>query len=303
MRSRIASLPLALAAFLPALACAQQPTAAYPSGEFLAAGARAMDWTRLFVELGPRPAGSSALDTQHRLIVETLAKLSCTVEVDSFVAPTPVGALTMRNLIARFGPPSPSEVVVVSGHYDTLRMPGFVGANDGGSSAGLLMALAERLHVTESKAVWLVFFDGEESTKEWRDGDHTYGSRRLAARWTADGTVQRLRALINVDMIGDADLQLVYEGNSNALLRETVWSIAAGLGYGSVFGRRLGFIEDDHIPFVRAGVPSLNLIDFDYGHRNSFWHTTEDTLDKLDTSSFAIVLHVLDSAIRTLLGD
>ena len=265
-----------------------------------------MEWTRLFVELGPRPAGSNALDAQHRLIVETLTKLSCTVEVDSFVAPTPVGALPMRNIIARFGPPSASAVVVVSGHYDTLRMPGFVGANDGGSSAGLLMALAERLHLTGptgSPAVWLVFFDGEESTKEWRDGDHTYGSRRLAARWTADGTSQRLRALINVDMIGDADLQLVYEGNSDGRLRETVWSIAAGLGYASVFGRRLGFIEDDHIPFVRAGVPSLNLIDFEYGPRNTLWHTTEDTLDKLDSSSFAIVLHVLEVAIRTLLED
>ena len=261
-----------------------------------------MDWTRRFVELGSRPAGSKALDAQHKLIVETLNELSCKVEVDSFVAPTPVGALTMRNIIARFGPLAPGTVVV-SGHYDTLRMPGFVGANDGGSSAGLLMALAERLHQTGPRPVWLVFFDGEESTKEWRDGDHTYGSRRLAARWTADGTAQRLRALINVDMIGDADLQLVYEGNSDARLRETVWSIAAGLGYAPVFGRRVGYIEDDHIPFVRAGVPSLNLIDFDYGPRNTYWHSTADTLDKLDSSSFAILLHVLDVAIRGLLGD
>lgn len=262
-----------------------------------------MEWTRRFVELGPRPAGSSALAAQQELIVDALAGLSCDVEVDSFVAPTPVGALRMRNIIARFGPPSPSATVVISGHYDTLRMRGFLGANDGGSSAGLLMALAERIDRTGSGPVWLAFFDGEESTVQWRDGDHTYGSRRLARRWTADGTARRIRALINVDMIGDADLQLVYEGNSDARLRETVWRIGRDLGYASVFRRRTGFIEDDHIPFLRAGIPSLNLIDFDYGPDNSYWHTPADALDKLDARSFATVLHVLEVAIENLLAD
>ncbi len=262
-----------------------------------------MEWTRRFVELGPRPAGSSALAAQHELIVRALARLSCEVEVDSFVAPTPVGALRMRNIVARFGPPSPGATVVVSGHYDTHRMNGFLGANDGGSSAGLLMALAERIDQIEPGPVWLAFFDGEESTVEWRDGDHTYGSRRLAGQWAADATVRRIRALINVDMIGDADLQLVYEGNSDSRLRETVWTIARELGYSSVFRRRPGYIEDDHIPFLRAGVPSLNLIDFDYGPGNSYWHTAADALDKLDARSFATVLHVLEVAIKHILAE
>lgn len=301
--SRTAVLLLAIGALPPGIACAQPPPAAGPSKEFLAAGDRALEWTRRFVELGPRPAGSVALDVQHKLIVESLSDLSCAVEVDSFVAPTPIGALRMRSIIARFGPPAPAAAVVVSGHYDTYRKPGFVGANDGGSSAGLLMALAERLHQARSRPVWLVFFDGEESTQQWRNGDHTYGSRNLAARWTADGTAQRLRALINVDMIGDENLRLVYEGNSDVRLREAVWTIATKLGYASVFSRRLGFIEDDHIPFVRAGVPSLNLIDFDYGPGNAYWHTTEDAMDKLDAGSFAIILHVLDVAIQNLLDN
>ena len=294
---------LAAAALALANACAQQASPHPPPAEYVAGGERAMEWTRRFVELGPRPAGSSALASQHSMIADALAELSCSVDVDSFVAPTPVGALRMRNIIARFGTPSPIPVVVVSGHYDTLRMPGFLGANDGGSSAGLLMALAERIEAIRPGPVWLVFFDGEESTVEWRDGDHTYGSRRLAGQWSSDGTARRIRALINVDMIGDADLQLVFEGNSDVELRNTVWSIGRRLGYESVFGFRTGYIEDDHIPFLRAGIPSLNLIDFNYGPGNTYWHTLEDSMDKLHIRSFATVLHVLEVAIEELLAD
>ncbi len=255
------------------------------------------------MQLGPRPAGSQALASQQQMIVRELDRLSCRVEVDSFVDATPVGALSMRNIIVRFGPAEPSSVLVVSGHYDTFRMDGFVGANDGGSSAGLLMALAERLDRSVSRAVWLVFFDGEESTMEWREGDHTYGSRRLARRWLADGTVSRIRALLNVDMIGDANLELVFEGHSDGVLREQVWNLGARLGYEKIFRRRIGYIEDDHIPFLQAGVPSLALIDFGYGPNNAYWHTSSDTLDKLDRRSFAVMLHVLEAAIADLLGD
>lgn len=269
----------------------------------MAAGERALRWTERFVEMGPRPSGSEALAAQAGLIVDHLGRLSCQVEEDPFVAQTPVGALPMRNVIARFGALSASPAVVVSGHYDTKRLPGFVGANDGGSSAGLLMALAERIDRTAVGPVWLVFFDGEESTVEWRDGDHTYGSRRLAQMWLADGTTRRVRALINVDMIGDADLQLVYEGNSEPALRDTVWQIGRELGYADTFSGMIGYIEDDHVPFLRAGIPSINLIDFTFGPRNSYWHTAEDTIDKLDASSFATVLHVLDVAIGRLLAD
>ena len=287
-----------------ATTCGQQQAPAQPPEQFMALGESALEWTRLFVELGPRPAGSTTSAMQADLIEKKLSELSCEVESDRFVSPTPFGALRMRNIIARFGRPSSTErATVISGHYDTLRQPGFVGANDGGSSAGLLMALAERIDRTGSRPVWLVFFDGEEAVREWRDGDHTYGSRRLAARWAADGTTERVRYLINVDMIGDANLDLVYEGNSDAELRETVWAIATGLGYSAEFTRRLGYIEDDHIPFMKAGVRSLNLIDFNYGPGNGYWHTSADTIDKLDARSFAVVLHVLDRLITQVLGD
>ena len=237
------------------------------------------------------------------MIVAALSELSCTVEEDEFVAATPIGALHMCNIVARFGADSPEAVVVVSGHYDTLRMEGFLGANDGGSSAGALMALAERLDLSNAHAVWLAFFDGEEATVEWRDRDHTYGSRRLAGRWAASGIVPRIRALINVDMVGDADLELLYEGNSDRRLRAKVWGIANELGYATVFGRSIGYIQDDHIPFGRVGVPVVNLIDFNYGDGHAYWHSRDDTLDKLSPRSFATVLHVVETAIDRLLED
>ncbi len=293
--------PSLFAASLLGLAVCTGPVIpAEPPDEFLSDGERALAWTRRFVALGPRPAGSSALAEQLQMIRDGLEGLSCSVAVDAFVAVTPVGELPMSNVIARFGPPDAGEVIVISGHYDTLRKKGFVGANDGGSSAGLLMALAERLEVLAWTGVWLAFFDGEESTTTWRNLDHTYGSRRVAEAWAVDGTVRRIRGLINVDMIGDRDLELVYDGNSDAALRELVWTVATELGYRDEFGTDIAYIEDDHVPFLKVGVPSLNLIDFSYGPRNSYWHTTADTLDKLNSRSFATILHVLQATIGRL---
>lgn len=300
---RTAVWALVAAPLLLSAGCDARGQPAVPPDEFLQAGERALDWTRRFVEIGPRPAGSEALTKQRETIVDALSSLSCTVEEDEFVAATPIGALRMCNIVARFGAESPEAVVVVSGHYDTLRMEGFLGANDGGSSAGMLMALAERLDRTDANAVWLAFFDGEEATVEWRNQDHTYGSRRIAGRWAASGIVPRIRALINVDMVGDAELELVYEGNSDSALRAKVWDIADELGYGTVFGRSIGYIEDDHVPFGRVGVPVLNLIDFNYGRGHAYWHSRDDTLDKLSSRSFATVLHVVETAINRLLGD
>ncbi|MDE0109430.1 MAG: M28 family peptidase [Bryobacterales bacterium] len=280
------------------IALAQPRERGAPPEEYVLAGQRAMEWTSRFVALGNRPAGSAQLRRQAEMIVENLDRLSCTVEVDRFVAATPNGAKPMRNVVARFGSGSDRPVVVISGHYDTIAAPAFVGANDGGSSAALLMVLAERFDRAGQEGVWLAFFDGEEAVVEWNDGDHTYGSRRLARRWAADGTVSRISALINVDMIGDRDLDVLYEGNSDAALRREVWDIASALGYAAEFGANLGYVQDDHVSFLEVGVPSLNLIDFNYGPRNSYWHTPRDSMDKLSERSFAIVLHVLEVFIK-----
>ncbi len=293
---RIAALALALAG----LSCRAQAPLATPPLEYRQAGQSALGWTKRFVELGPREAGSEKLRAQQALITGGLEKLSCSVEEDAFIATAPVGSLRLKNIIARFGDLDAESVVVISGHYDTLRENGFVGANDGGSSAGLLMALAERLDGTDAPAVWIAFLDGEEATVSWSGDDHTYGSRHLAGRWAADGTARRISALINVDMIGDADLSLLYDANSDARLLDRVWMVADRLGYAAQFPRKTGYIEDDHVSFAAVGIPSIDLIDFEYGPGNSYWHTPADTIDKLSANSFAVVLHVLEQAIDEL---
>ena len=279
--------------------CAAQP----PPASFQKAGESALQWVERLVSLGPRPAGSPAQQRQQEVIAGELRSLGLEVVEHDFVARTPKGGVPMKNIIAKL-PGEGNRVVVVSGHYDTFHRPGlhFVGANDGGSSAAFLLALAGVLAARPLKdSVWLVFFDGEESSVSWQDNDHTYGSRRLASKWSSDGTASRIKALLNVDMIGDENLRLTPERHSTAWLRELVASTAAKLGYGSIFASRSpAYIEDDHVPFLEAGIHAVDLIDFDYGPSNSYWHTEEDTADKLSAKSLGTMLHIITETLREL---
>jgi Zn-dependent M28 family amino/carboxypeptidase len=208
----------------------------------------------------------------------------------------------MKNLIARF-PGSSGKAVVFSGHYDTKVMPasGFVGANDGGASAGLLLEMARAVSLRKRvHDVWLVWFDGEEAYVDYTLTDGLYGSRRLARRWHQDGTLKRIVALINVDMIGDRDLGILREEYSDPRLVDLIWKTAARLGLGRHFLNRRGAVLDDHYPFVELGVPAVNLIDFDYGPNNAYWHTPADTVDKLSPASFAAVGRVLLEVLAEL---
>ena len=279
--------------------CAAQP----PPANFQKAGETALQWVERLVSLGPRPAGSPAQQKQQEVIAGELRSLELEVAEHDFVAQTPKGSVRMKNIIAKL-PAEGNRIVVVSGHYDTFHRPGlhFVGANDGGSSAAFLLALARLLAARPLKdSVWLVFFDGEESSVSWRDNDHTYGSRRLASKWSSDGTASRIKALLNVDMIGDENLRLTPEQYSTGWLTELVASTASKLGYGSIFALRgPAYIEDDHVPFLKAGIDAVDLIDFDYGPSNSYWHTEEDTPDKLSAQSLATMLHIITETLREL---
>lgn len=261
-----------------------------------------MQHARRAAAFGPRPPGSPALDELRAYILGELAKLRCEVIRDEFTANTPLGPIKMVNLIARF-PGRSGRAVAVSGHYETKWMPDirFVGANDGGASTGFLLELARVMSHREFRnEILIVFFDGEESFGPWSENDGLYGSRHLAARWAADSTLSRLRALINVDMIGDHELGILREMHSTAWLRELVWRTASELGLGRYFLDQAAWVEDDHIPFLRRGVSAVNLIDFDYGPRNSFWHTEQDTPDKLSAVSFAVVGRVVLEVLRRL---
>jgi len=270
------------------------------AGEF--SGAEALAFTKRIVSFGPRPAGSEAIRKLEAYILGELKALGCQVIQDDFMASTPLGATPMKNIITRF-PGKSGKIVVITGHYDTKSMPGtyFVGANDGGSSAAFLLEMAKVLaHTPHQDDVLLVWFDGEEAVAQWSDYDSLYGSRHLAERWSADGTLARIKALINVDMIGDRDLQILEDMNSAAALREKVWQIADRLGYTKHFLRNQSAIEDDHIPFLRRGVNALDLIDLDYGPDNSYWHTDKDTIDKLSAASFEIVGRVVLETLKEL---
>ena len=208
----------------------------------------------------------------------------------------------MKNIIARF-PGRSGKAIVITGHYDTKSMPGtyFVGANDGGASTGFLLEFAKAIAGEPRRDdVYLVWFDGEEAIAQWSDYDSLYGSRHLAEKWAGDGTLGHIRALINVDMIGDRKLDILQDMNSSGPLRELVWSTAERLGFGGHFLKDGSAIEDDHVPFLRRGVNALDLIDWDYGPANSYWHTDKDTIDKLGAESFRIVGKVLLESLKNL---
>jgi len=279
---------------LPGL-CSAQPS---PAKTF--SGAAALNFTAKVVAFGMRPSGSAANVKQREYIHAQLATCRCEVSSDSFTAQTPDGPVAMENIIAKF-PGKSGRAIAITGHFDTKKMAGFVGANDGGSSTGILLEMAAVLAgKPRTDDIYLVFFDGEEAVRDWTDTDSVYGSRHLAAKWSADGTNRRLKALINVDMTGDKDLDIVYEYSSSASLRKLVWDAADALGYSANFLRQPSSVEDDHIPFLKAGVRALDLIDFTYGPNNAYWHTPQDTMDKLGAHSFQVIGDVLMRVIPEL---
>lgn len=258
-------------------------------------GDRAMAHARKVTAFGPRPSGSPAIERLRTYISGELRASGLSVEEQSFTARTPAGEVPMVNLIAKI-PGDPSHRILLTGHYDTKRIPGvhFVGANDGGSSTALLLELATVLSQRQAKPesgpeVWIVFFDGEEAVGDWSETDSLYGSRHLAARMEREGQLGSIRALINLDMIGDRDLNLALEYYSTAALRDLAVEVAAAQGHRDLFDSHMSAIEDDHIPFAKLKVPVLNLIDFAYGPRHAWWHTADDTIDKLAPGSFRIV--------------
>jgi Zn-dependent M28 family amino/carboxypeptidase len=261
-------------------------------------GASAFEYTRRAVDLGPRPSGTAANLKLQAMILDELKKRGAQVSEDAFTATTPQGQIAMKNIIAKF-PGASGRAIAVTGHFDTKYFPNnkFVGASDGASSTGLLLELA-RVAQTEKRIddLYIVFFDGEEAFHEWSDTDKLYGSRHLAERWKAEGMLPKIKALINVDMIGDKNLDLQPDTNSSVALRKLVWQTASDLGFKSSFSDDPIDIDDDHMPFLRMGVPSVDLIDFDY----PAWHKNEDTLDKLSPQSLEIVGSVVVEVIHRL---
>ncbi len=268
-------------------------------------GAKALEYTRQFVAIGPRWPTSPGHARAEAFLREHFKHDQ--LEEDAFTADTPIGAAPMRNFIVRF-PGKKNGVIVLATHYETnywLKDIHYVGANDSGSTTGLLLAIADRLRAQtaqgrklEGDSVWLVFFDGEEAIQTWSRSDSTYGSRHLAAKWGGDGTLSRIKAFILTDMIGDKDLDIQRESQSTGWLVDLVGQAAKKFGDQRYFYKQTEAIEDDHLPFVVRGVPSIDIIDMDYGPNDSYHHTAQDTMDKLSAKSLTIDGDVILETIR-----
>ena len=271
---------------------------AKPSTAF--SGAQAYAFTRDVVSFGPRPVGTKA-HAATELYIESQIKLAkAELLSDAFTARTPDGPIAMKNIMARFRGTT-GNAIVFSGHYDTKKMAGFWGANDGGSSTGFLLEMLRVIaKLPHRDDIYLVWLDGEEAMHEWTATDSVYGSRHLEEKWARDGTLSHIKALINVDMIGDKNLGILDEENSSPALKKLVWDTAQELGYSKYFLNNPTPMEDDHLPFVEAGINAIDLIDFDYGPNNSYWHSKLDTMDKLSPHSFQVLGDVLLAVFKKL---
>ena len=259
-------------------------------------GAAALRHVERLVAIGPRVAGTQGAERARAYITGELKKLGVNVDVRAFEADTPHGRLRLANVIAVV-PGLRPDVILLGGHYDTkyFKEFRFVGANDGGSSAALLLELTRRLAATPREyTYWIVWFDGEEARVSWTATDSLYGSRQLAAELARDGRLPR--AMVLVDMIGDRDLGILRDTYSTPWLTDLVWATATRLGHGRHFLSTAMAVEDDHAPFLRAGVPAVLLIDFDYPP----WHTAGDTLDKVSAQSLGLVGDVVLGALPAI---
>jgi Zn-dependent M28 family amino/carboxypeptidase len=251
------------------------------------------------VGIGPRPAGSPGIERTRAYITEQLAAVGVQATRQSFTAKTPIGEIPMANLIAVI-PGQRQERIAIAGHYDTKRFQEFrfVGANDGGSSTAFLIEMARVLKNRSNPfTMELIFFDGEEATlRDWSGSDHTYGSQHYVDAARKAGVLSRLKALVLVDMIGEPSPRFLRESYSTGWLTEIIWTTAQRMGHGAAFLDASGAVEDDHIPFLNAGVPATDIIDLDY----PAWHTAADTLDRTSAKSLQIVGDVILASLPAI---
>ena len=237
-----------------------------------------------------------ALAQCRQYILEQLEATGIAAREAPFDASTPLGQIRMVNIIATI-PGQRADRIALATHYDTklFREFRFVGASDGASSTAAVLELGRVLAGRENEfTIELLFFDGEEAVVDWyRNNDNTYGSRHYVEAERQAGTLSSFKALVLLDLIGDRDLNIRRDLNSTAWLTDIIWASAARLGYRSMFLSEATAVEDDHVPFLRAGVPAVDIIDLDY----SAWHTAADDLDRVGARSLQVVGDVVLDAL------
>ena len=284
------TLPFALLLMLGCETAATQPAQPSPFD-----GTRAWEHLRAQVDIGPRVAGTPANTRTRDYIISTLAASGIEAVEQPFEARTPVGTVRMANVIATLPGERPERIILAT-HFDTklFKEFRFVGASDGASSTAAVLELARVLKDRPRPfTLEFLFFDGEEAVVEWTATDSTYGSRHYVAHARTSGTLAGIKALILLDMIGDRHLNIRREENSTRWLTDIIWNTARRLGYQRHFLDESTPIEDDHLPFLEAGVPAVDIIDLDY----PAWHTADDTLDNVSAESVKIVGDVVLAAL------
>ena len=279
---------------LAAVSCVSAQTPAPPAAPAVAFdSARAFQHLERIVAIGPRPAGSPGIQKTRDYIKAQLSAIGLTAAEQPFDAQTPVGVVKMVNISATIPGPG-SGRIIMAGHYDTklFKEFTFVGANDAGSSTAFLLELARVLKGRQNAVpIEILFLDGEEAFGEWDTGN-TFGSRHYVDAAKAAGTIRTIKAMILVDMIGDRDLVIKRESRSTPWLVDAIWSAARQLKRPEFIDESTP-IDDDHLPFLAAGVAAVDIIDLDY----PAWHTADDTLDKLSAKSLQVVGDVLLAAL------
>lgn len=268
-------------------------------------GQRAFTEVEALVQISPRDAGTPNGRKAADHILQRLKDNGLAAEIDTFTDQTPEGQKTMHNVIGRI-PGKSDRWIILGSHFDT--MPGienFQGANDGGSSSGILIELAHMLaHRKPDIGIMFAFFDGEEGIAGYIPGDGLHGSRRMAAQLVESGTYQKIDAMILLDMVGDADLHITIPANSSRGLVKEVLDAAHATGHREhVSISRNSFITDDHVPFLQIGIPAIDLIDFRYGSQpglNDLWHTPNDTLENIRAESLEISGRLALQLVRQL---
>ena len=279
------------------LALALGLQAVVPAAKFDAG--RAWEHLRQLVAIGPRPSGSPAIEQTRKYIREQLTANGLTAVEQAWDEQTPLDKVHMVNLVATI-PGARKERIVIAGHYDTklYRQFRFVGASDGGSSAAFLLELARVLRSRKNPmTIELLFLDGEEARlPEWSGTDNTYGSRHYVELAKREGTLAGLKALLLVDMIGDRDLDIRRDTNSTPWLTDVIWETAKRHNLDDYFIADSTRIEDDHLPFLAAGIPSVDIIDLDY----EAWHTAKDNIDAVSARSLQVVGDVVLDALPAI---
>ena len=306
-RERIArgiAMALALLCWIPLASVTGAANATEAAAAF--DGNRAYEHVRHLVEIGPRPPDSDGIRQAEAYIIGQLKSYGCPVEEHDFHASTVLGNLAMKNIVVKLHGKS-SGIILYTTHYDTVRIPDFVGADDGGSGTGTMLELARLFCARKNSLnVWIAFFDGEEAQGNWAnaasvrwndDGsNNTFGSREMAARMALSGELKRVKAMILADMIGPKNARITRDTGSTRWLVDFIWDTAAQLGYKTTFvDQDYPVGGDDHFSFIKRGVAGCDLIDFSV--RDTYWHTPQDTLDKIDPKSLAVVGQVLAATL------